>query len=112
MGRIVGKVIVTTSAASFTYLAYREPVKSGNPRFQLLALAATVVGTIVPFTIISSYPFNEAINTRLGEINSDVKVGGGSPDLKKLVVDWARLDFYRTILAISGTTVGVIAILL
>lgn len=112
MGRIVGKVIVTTSASSFTYLAYKEPVKIGNPKFQLLALAATTVGAIVPFTIISSYPFNETINTRLGEINGDIKVGGGSPDLKELVVNWARLDFYRTLLAISGTIVGVTAILL
>ncbi|ETS77628.1 hypothetical protein PFICI_09690 [Pestalotiopsis fici W106-1] len=113
IGRIVGKSVVTGSAASFAYLAYGEPVKHGNPRFQqLLSLAAIVIGAIVPFTIISSYPFNEAINKRLGEIDGDIKVGKGSTDLKQLVVDWGRLDFYRTILAISGTFIGIFAVLL
>ncbi|KAM5349860.1 hypothetical protein ACJ41O_006365 [Fusarium nematophilum] len=112
VGRYVGKIVVAGTAASFTYLAYKEPVKGGNLRFQLLSLAATVVGAIVPFTIISSYPFDEAINERLDEIDGGTKQSSaGKKDLKHLVVEWGRLDFYRTLLAFTGTLVGVSAFL-
>ncbi|KAI1741609.1 hypothetical protein F4680DRAFT_415991 [Xylaria scruposa] len=112
VGRYVGKFIVTSTAVSFTYLAYSEPAKFGNPRFQLLALAAGLVGSIVPFTIISSYPFNEAINERLGGVHGEIKASTDGKDLKQMVVDWGRLDYYRTLLALSGTLVGVTAILM
>lgn len=111
VGRYVGKMVVTGTAASFAYLAYKEPIKTGNARFQLLCAAAAVVGAIVPFTIISSYPFNEAINDRLGEINGTVKASEGAKDLKKLVIEWGRLDYYRSVLAFAGTIVGLSAFL-
>ncbi|KAJ5019642.1 hypothetical protein K4K57_012104 [Colletotrichum sp. SAR 10_99] len=48
VGRYVGKIIVTGTAASFAYLAYLEPKKTDNLRFQLFVAAAGIVGTIVP----------------------------------------------------------------
>jgi hypothetical protein len=55
------------------------------------------VGSIVAFTVISSYPFNEAINQQLGEIEGETSPstqGNGKEDFKQLVVDWGRLDYY------------------
>ncbi|KAE9582981.1 hypothetical protein CGCF415_v008270 [Colletotrichum fructicola] len=101
VGRYVGKIVVTGTAASFAYLAYAEPVKMGNYRFQLFAAAAGIVGAIVPYTIFVSYPFNEAINGQLGA------TGGEKTDLKKLVADWGRTDWKRSLLAFVGTAVGV-----
>ena len=114
VGRYVGKVVVTGTAASFTYLAYVEPVKSGSTRFKLLSLGAAIVGSIVPFTIISSYPFNEAINQRLSEIEGETSPNmqdNGKGDFKQLVVDWGRLDYYRALLAFAGTVAGLSAFL-
>ncbi|KAJ3526037.1 hypothetical protein NM208_g11375 [Fusarium decemcellulare] len=111
VGRYVGKIIVSGTAASFAYLAYKEPIKTGNTRFQLFCTAAAVVGAIVPLTVISSYPFNEAINDRLGEINGTAKKSEGAKDLKELVVEWGNIDYYRTLLAFTGTIVGVSAFL-
>lgn len=103
---------MTGTAASFAYLAYNEPTKTGNTRFQLFCAASAVVGAIVPFTIISSYPFNEAINDRLGEINGTAKPSEGAKDLKKLVIEWGRLDYYRSLLAFAGTIIGLSAFLI
>ncbi|KAI0006524.1 hypothetical protein F4779DRAFT_20778 [Xylariaceae sp. FL0662B] len=112
VGRWVGKIIVTGTTASFAYLAFKEPVKAGNVRFQLLALATGLVGSIVPFTVISSYPFNEAINDLLSEINGTAKGDSDNKSLKKLVADWGNLDWYRSWLAFTGTVVGVSALLI
>ncbi|KAF4828848.1 hypothetical protein CGCTS75_v006980 [Colletotrichum tropicale] len=49
VGRYVGKVVVTGTAASFAYLAYTEPMKTGSLRFQLFAAATCIVGAIVPY---------------------------------------------------------------
>ncbi|KAJ0338511.1 hypothetical protein COL922a_005515 [Colletotrichum nupharicola] len=101
VGRYVGKVVVTGTAASFAYLAYAEPTKTGNRRFQLFAAAAGIVGAIVPYTIFVSYPFNKAINRQL-------KASGAEKiDVKKLVADWGRTDWKRSLLAFIGTAVGV-----
>ncbi|KAF5489304.1 hypothetical protein CGCS363_v011998 [Colletotrichum siamense] len=105
VGRYVGKVVVTGTAASFAYLAYEEPMKAGNLRFQLFAAAAGFVGAIVPYTIFVSYPFNEAINGQLGAN------GGEKTDLKKLVADWGRTDWKRSLLAFVGTIVGLCGVL-
>ncbi|KAJ9148865.1 hypothetical protein NKR23_g4469 [Pleurostoma richardsiae] len=112
VGRYVGKIVVTGTAASFAYLAYEEPVKAGSTRFQLLSLASVIVATIVPFTVFSSYPFNEAINAQIGKRDPGNERTAEKGDLKKLVVDWGRLDFYRTLLAFTGTLVGVSAFLI
>ncbi|KAH0435694.1 hypothetical protein CcaCcLH18_04803 [Colletotrichum camelliae] len=101
VGRYVGKVVVTSTAASFAYLAYTEPMKTGNIRFQSFAAAGGIVGAIVPYTIFVSYPFNEAINGQLGATGSE------KTDLKKLVVDWGRTDWKRSLLAFVGTFIGV-----
>lgn len=97
----MGKVVVTGTAAIFAYLAYSEPVKTGNNRFRLFAAAAGIVGAIVPYTIFVSYPFNEAINGQLGATESE------KTDLKKLVADWGRTDWKVSLLAFVGTVVGV-----
>ncbi|KAI8303392.1 hypothetical protein K4K59_013249 [Colletotrichum sp. SAR11_240] len=101
VGRYVGKIVVTGTAASFAYLAYAEPVKTGNYRFQLFAAAASIVGAIVPYTMFVSYPFNEAINGQLGA------TGGDKTELKNLVADWGRTDWKRSLLAFFGTFIGV-----
>lgn len=100
VGRYVGKVVVTGTAASFAYLAYVEPVKTGNSRFRSFAAVAGIVGAIVPYTIFVSYPFNEAINEQLGAAGSE------KMELKKLVVR-GRTDWKRSLLAFVGTGVGV-----
>ncbi|KAJ0348068.1 hypothetical protein COL154_013795 [Colletotrichum chrysophilum] len=101
VGRYVGKVVVTGTAASFAYLAYTEPMKTGSLRFPLFAAATCIVGAIVPYTIFVSYPFNEAINWQLRATE------GEKTDLKELVADWGRTDWNRSLLAFFGTLVGV-----
>jgi hypothetical protein len=96
-GPVRGQDCRHRNCREFTYLAYLEPVKTGNTRFKLLSLGAAKVGSIVAFTVISSYPFNEAINQQLGEIEGETSPstqGNGKEDFKQLVVDWGRLDYY------------------
>ncbi|KAF9880436.1 hypothetical protein CkaCkLH20_02390 [Colletotrichum karsti] len=100
VGRYVGKIVVTGTAASFAYLAYVEPMKGGNPRFLMFAAAAAIVGAIVPYTVYVSYPYNEAINRQFGAMKDE------DGDLKKLVTEWGRTDWKRSLLAFVGTTVG------
>jgi hypothetical protein len=107
VGRYVDKIVITGASASFTYLVNNEVTKARNTRFQLFCAASAIVGSIVPFTICSSYPFNEAIHDRLGEINGSSKQPEGAKDLKDLVIEWGRLDYYRSLLAFAGTAVGV-----
>ncbi|CAG9993912.1 unnamed protein product [Clonostachys byssicola] len=113
VGRIVGKVIVTSSAAGFAYLAYTEKDNIGSLRFQLLTAAAGIVGSIVPFTVITSYPFNEAINSQLFNSNGASKKSDDAPatDLKALVAQWGQTDFKRSLLAFLGTAVGLAGVL-
>lgn len=113
VGRIVGKVIVTSSAAGFAYLAYNEKGHIASPKFQLFAAAASIVGSIIPFTIVTSYPFNEAINSQLFTSNGASKKNDDAPatDLKTLVTQWGQTDFKRSLLVFLGTVVGLAGVL-
>jgi len=110
VGRIVGKLAVTSSAASFAYLAYNEP-SAGSLRFCLFVAAATTLGVIIPYTVLTSYPFNEAINYQLEGPNTAGKKGDSRIDLKKLVAEWGGVDLNRAWLVFLGTLTGLVGVL-
>ncbi|KAL0932844.1 uncharacterized protein CTRU02_211807 [Colletotrichum truncatum] len=114
-GRKYGPAMVTSTAAVFGFLAWKNGVKS--PAFPFNLAASVLMGFVAPYTQLRVFPVNDKLLAehervvQRGKKDDNLFSGSSYEDVHQWAEDWKRLDLHRQLLACSAVVAGLIAFL-
>ena len=121
-GRATFPPLAATAALAYTYLAFHLPDDNVLAKWYITAAVSTI--SIVPFTLLVMMPTNNllaasaarasSMKRESGEEdvgNKVVKQDGEDEEFLRLMMKWARLNYLRALLPLSGAVIGLTAAL-
>ncbi|KAF1353902.1 hypothetical protein BDV97DRAFT_279548, partial [Delphinella strobiligena] len=107
-GKVVAPPLSIISAAIFGGLAYREP--KGSAAFTLYTVAAVLVPSIVPYTLLVMKPTNDKLNEKAESLattsleDAAAEAGVAKEETAHGLLDkWITLNLGRSLLPLIGT---------